>query len=1084
VAALGLLCDGATISPSRAPSPTAGACAQGSYHNASACAQCPGGSVPSRGNCFAGTPYADSPWAAEFEGSCYLFVNSGVKWTDAEANCRELGGHLACLNDETEASWIVDYGRGVGVTEMWIGLNDRGNDKAYSWSNTKCCSSYRKWNVDHVEGSEGASMTTREPTGDVAGEDSTTQRSRCVRMSANAGLNKLYDDPCAMHYASVCEAPVASGAKACEPCKSGTYARGGADECTTCAFGTFAPRKGHASCVACPTWSPARLLQNSFAGAGGGDAVRCGGGLGRPQRAAYISLATLTAPAAIAVFFLAYGNQVGLGEWLRARELARGVPFGTRPETLGCSAGIGAALATMMAGTFFSAWLAPLRQQTASWPFRGALQRTTRVKACDPGGNKVIFWLGLASFVVALLFFAVSLPVLDFPKCAKFCRAGAKRAWARTKRVAARARLRVYLRRQRRKWEREENSRAAKLAVAAVRNFSCTLCRVECAQTVNEPCNHQFLCLDCASAFREENGDICNACRAPSRLVVLRQFVEASLRTDVALTEASPRSSRQPGGRDLNPTAAMADVGRLDVRLASAAQLRTAVASVKRSRVGAKRRFEGHGCAVCGLVKDLLVDMPCGHANICADCAADRADDAARIADQRRRGSDGGDEQRRRGSDAVAAVRGEAVADEPPAAPSADESGTLDSGAAAPAAGTCLRCLAPSTLTAPVRALNCSICFDEVSADYLASLGVCGHQLCTACAVGYVRAALGDVGEHVRASGIRCPLFFTGCDSAVTLDVVERLIARPVRAELRELTLPLAGDEYDRLARFFDEAAIPIAERFYCVYQDCARIFPVPDRDALVAYGRGLDPTSDALRSAKSVRGRLAALVRGRQGFFGEAHDAGGSVELTALDARAREEEAADRGRFETMLPFATCPYCERASCVRCRVPAHRLVSCADVQNGDADQLALTNAFVKATSKPCPRCSFRITHSHGHACHHIQPGTGCPNCGNHFCYRCLRKGTSGSVCGCRLFCDNDDVLAHIQLEPYPCDSRCGCTFCSTCDEGKPCEQCTGGCVVCLGIVPRGPTSAAAIASWKAGPPPPPTEPPDAAAHQI
>jgi len=64
-----------------------------------------------------------------------------------------------------------------------------------------------------------------------------------------------------------------------------------------------------------------------------------------------------------------------------------------------------------------------------------------------------------------------------------------------------------------------------------------------------------------------------------------------------------------------------------------------------------------------------------------------------------------------------------------------------------------------------------------------------------------------------------------------------------------------------------------------------------------------------------------------------------------------------------------------------------------------------TDAFINATTKACPNqaCRLRVTHYHGHACHHIMPTPfcyacqsyscshgkkGCPGCGLHFCYRC------------------------------------------------------------------------------------------------
>ncbi|EGB01950.1 hypothetical protein AURANDRAFT_69336, partial [Aureococcus anophagefferens] len=297
--------------------------------------------------------------------------------------------------------------------------------------------------------------------------------------------------------------------------------------------------------------------------------------------------------------------------------------------------------------------------------------------------------------------------------------------------------------------------------------------------------------------------------------------------------------------------------------------------------------------------------------------------------------------------------------------------------------GVCRRCDEPSAVRAPVKTLSCSICFDEVHADFLASLGACGHTLCASCSIGYVRNALGDVEANVTKEGIRCPLHVAGCASFVTQDVVETLVARDIRDDMRGDCLPLASEEYDRLARFLDEAHVAKAERFYCCHPTCGRLFAVPHRDVL----------------AKSTRDLLNDEVV----HVADAADAAdaGDVELAGVGEPARTPRSSSallgslsdslRGRIEAEPPFATCPYCERASCVRCKVPAHRLVQCSDVATG-GDGDALTAAFVSATSKACPRCGFRITHSHGHACHHIKPGSGCPNCGHHFCYACLAPG--------------------------------------------------------------------------------------------
>ena len=75
--------------------------------------------------------------------------------------------------------------------------------------------------------------------------------------------------------------------------------------------------------------------------------------------------------------------------------------------------------------------------------------------------------------------------------------------------------------------------------------------------------------------------------------------------------------------------------------------------------------------------------------------------------------------------------------------------------------------------------------------------------------------------------------------------------------------------------------------------------------------------------------------------------------------------------------------------------------------------------FIKVTSKQCPKCGFGVTHFHGHACHHIKPVTGCPNCGHNWCYRCRKPGKSGNHCGCRLFCQNDGLDRNAVWLPFP-----------------------------------------------------------------
>lgn len=156
---------------------------------------------------------------------------------------------------------------------------------------------------------------------------------------------------------------------------------------------------------------------------------------------------------------------------------------------------------------------------------------------------------------------------------------------------------------------------------------------------------------------------------------------------------------------------------------------------------------------------------------------------------------------------------------------------------------------------------------------------------------------------------------------------------------------------------------------------------------------------------------------------------------------------------------WVRCAYCAhhyRLGGVRAgaetRPPGQNQVVSAQQANEETD------AFIRATSKQCPRCPTLISHFHGHACHHISPGAGCPGCSTHFCFACL--GTDRENAGCTMhwsrFCKASDVPEHTLLLPYPHDSRCGCRFCPDCKRGDPCRGCDGTCVVCRGVVPPGP----------------------------
>ena len=172
-----------------------------------------------------------------------------------------------------------------------------------------------------------------------------------------------------------------------------------------------------------------------------------------------------------------------------------------------------------------------------------------------------------------------------------------------------------------------------------------------------------------------------------------------------------------------------------------------------------------------------------------------------------------------------------------------------------------------------------------------------------------------------------------------------------------------------------------------------------------------------------------------------------------------------------------SCSNCSVEMCRVCRiegVPAkwHKGETCAAAEasrkkSADADGLR-----IQAYSKPCPNCNVLGQHFHGHHCHHISPGTGCPQCRTHYCYGCAAYTVQGrKIIGPRsedgsgncqknqrhtlycnfLFLDNNIDKSN----GWPLDARCGCAICPFCRPGIKCSTCPGTCVVCRGLHPPG-----------------------------
>ena len=69
-------------------------------------------------------------WSAKFEGRSYLAILLPVKWDEARAICRRLGGRLACIETRQEMVFLQNLTSGVGV---YVGATDVHREGDWRW---------------------------------------------------------------------------------------------------------------------------------------------------------------------------------------------------------------------------------------------------------------------------------------------------------------------------------------------------------------------------------------------------------------------------------------------------------------------------------------------------------------------------------------------------------------------------------------------------------------------------------------------------------------------------------------------------------------------------------------------------------------------------------------------------------------------------------------------------------------------------------------------------------------------------------------------------------------------------------------
>ena len=75
----------------------------------------------------------------------YSFHKEDISWTDAQAKCRELGGHLVVISDEEELNTVITLAQQNGIEKVWVGCHreyDEQRNERLIWENNETVDFY------------------------------------------------------------------------------------------------------------------------------------------------------------------------------------------------------------------------------------------------------------------------------------------------------------------------------------------------------------------------------------------------------------------------------------------------------------------------------------------------------------------------------------------------------------------------------------------------------------------------------------------------------------------------------------------------------------------------------------------------------------------------------------------------------------------------------------------------------------------------------------------------------------------------------------------------------------------------------
>jgi hypothetical protein len=129
------------------------------------------------------------------------------------------------------------------------------------------------------------------------------------------------------------------------------------------------------------------------------------------------------------------------------------------------------------------------------------------------------------------------------------------------------------------------------------------------------------------------------------------------------------------------------------------------------------------------------------------------------------------------------------------------------------------------------------------------------------------------------------------------------------------------------------------------------------------------------------------------------------------------------------------CRSCGGRFCIECETPAHPDLTCEDNRQRNIHGVEASEALAAEFCNACPWCGAKYEHMFNDACHHVNGGRGCPECGKHWCTACGRPQDECDEAGtCQLFCHmdladqetmDDRVRSMIEAGETPVGT-CGC----------------------------------------------------------